>query len=125
MAKFVDNSPYFLSYLSSGLGEAGQEIADIARDAVQEKILYGYHEPHGADGHTEIVDTGRLFDSIESKITGRTSSTVTVSVSANTEYASYVHQGTYKLNGRPFVTDGVNEAKPEIRSAFERIMRGG
>ena len=123
MATFTDNSEIFIRAMQKGLGTAGDKVKEIAVEGVQNKMLYGYHTPHGEDGHTAILDTGALFDSIEGKVSRASQNLVTVTVSAGTEYASYVHQGTYKLEGRPFITDGINEVTPQIKSTIESTLR--
>lgn len=123
MPAFTDNSEIFIKAMQKGLGAAGEKVAEIAVEGVQNKMLYGYHTPHGEDGHTAILDTGALFDSIEGKVKRASQNLVTVTVTAGTEYASYVHNGTYKLEGRPFITDGVNEVTPQIKSAIETALK--
>ena len=123
MATFTDNSEIFIKAMGRGLGTAGDAVAQICVDAIQEKMLYGYHTPHGEDGHTEILQTGALFDSIQASAKRQSQNLVTVTASAGTDYASYVHNGTYKLEGRPFITDGVTEALPQIKSAIESALK--
>lgn len=122
MATFVDNSELFIKAMGRGLGAAGDEVAQICMDSIQEKMLYGYHTPHGADGHTAILDTGALFDSITAQAKRQSQNLVTVTAGAGTDYAVYVHQGTYKLEGRPFITDGITEALPQIKGAIESAL---
>ena len=88
------------------------KIGEAVVESVQEQMLYGYHTPHGPDGHTEIVDTGALFDSITADVqqASQNAYEINVGVPSGTipaKYAEYVHEGTYKLQGRPFLTDGV------------------
>lgn len=94
--------------------EAAQEIFV---EAIQRQILYGYNIPHGKDGHTEIVDTGRLYDSITGDYNQQPDGSWVISVGASPEagrmqdvsYAEYVHNGTAKLESRPFITDAVSD----------------
>jgi homoserine acetyltransferase len=79
------------------------------------KMLYGYHDVHGNPPHTEIVDTGRLFDSIEAEVNVINANVYQTVVGTDVPYAEYVHDGTYKLKGRPFITDGINESKDCLR----------
>jgi HK97 gp10 family phage protein len=88
----------------------------LMAQAVEEKILYGYKDVHGNPPHTEIVDTGRLFDSIDADVRRESQNAFTVSVGANTPYAIYVHEGTYKLKGRAFITDAVTGKSGEVQS---------
>lgn len=120
---FKDNSNEVFRELRSRIDSVADDIRETLVEAVQEKILYGYHEPHGEDGHTEIVDTGRLFDSIDAEAKRESQNLVEVTVGATgkTPYAVYVHNGTRKLKGRPFITDAINESRGEIR----RIIKDG
>ena len=114
---FVDNSAAVLRKMITATDSAAAELTDDLVEAVQEKILYGYHDPHGADGHTEIVDTGRLFDSIEAEVKRVSQNTADIRVGATgeTPYAVFVHNGTRKLKGRPFIRDGVQGQKEHIK----------
>lgn len=114
--RFVDNSDVILRRVGSNSQAAMKAVSEMLVEAVEEKILYGYKDVHGNPPHTEIVDTGRLFDSIEADVSRDSQNAFTVSVGANTPYAVYVHEGTYKLKGRAFITDAVMGKKNEVQS---------
>lgn len=114
--RFVDNSDVILRRVASNSQAAMKAVSETLVEAVEEKILYGYKDVHGNPPHTEIVDTGRLFDSIEADVSRDSQNAFTVSVGANTPYAVYVHEGTYKLKGRAFITDAVMGKKNEVQS---------
>ena len=114
--RFVDNSDVILRRVASNSQAAMKAVSEMLVEAVEEKILYGYKDVHGNPPHTEIVDTGRLFDSIEADVSRDSQNAFTVSVGANTPYAVYVHEGTYKLKGRAFITDAVMGKKSEVQS---------
>ena len=114
--RFVDNSDVILRRVASNSQAAMKAVSEMLVEAVEEKILYGYKDVHGNPPHTEIVDTGRLFDSIEADVSRDSQNAFTVSVGANTPYAIYVHEGTYKLKGRAFITDAVMGKKNEVQS---------
>ena len=114
--RFVDNSDVILRRVASNSQAAMKAVSEMLVGAVEEKILYGYKDVHGNPPHTEIVDTGRLFDSIEADVSRDSQNAFTVSVGANTPYAVYVHEGTYKLKGRAFITDAVMGKKNEVQS---------
>lgn len=122
---FVDNSAAVLKKMVNATESAARELKNDLVEAVQEKILYGYNEPHGEDGHTEIVDTGRLFDSIDAEVRRVSQNTVDIRVGAtgDTPYAAYVHNGTRKLKGRPFIRDGVEGSREHIREVMEGKYR--
>ena len=119
---FQDNSVEVFKRMNSALDTTAGQLKTELVEAVQEKILYGYHDPHGDDGHTEIVDTGRLFDSIEAEVKRDSQNTVTVTVGStgDTPYSIFVHNGTRKLRGRPFITDALQA----MRSRIREVMKG-
>ena len=123
--RFEDNSTVVLAQLSSNAQSAMKKMEDVLVEAVQNKMLYGYHTPHGPDGHTEIVDTGKLFDSIEARAEKQSQNLYTTAVGTNVPYAVYVHDGTYKLAGRPFIKDGVNDAQADIQQIMETNLKQG
>lgn len=118
-----DYSTIVLRRLRGNIKDAAEQIAEIGVEAVQEKMLWGYNDPHGKDGHTEIVDTGRLFDSITGSVNRISDTMYQAVVSTDVPYAEYVHDGTYKLKGRPFLVDGMKEAYPEIEEAIKAAIR--
>ena len=123
--RFEDHSTEVLRRVQGNLKKAAVDVGDIARDAVQEKMLWGYHDVHGNPPHTEIVDTGRLFDSIEGQVKAVNANVYQTSVGTDVPYAEYVHEGTYKLKGRPFITDGIMESREEIQTAIREALRRG
>lgn len=112
--RFVDNSDIILDKVAANCQEAMEAVGEILVEAVQNRILYGYNDLHGDPPHTEIVDTGALFDSIGAEVEKVSQNTFTTTVGAGTSYAGYVHDGTSKLKGRPFLTDGAMDAKGAV-----------
>ena len=123
----VDNREKVMHALYSQMKEASEEIKETVLDSVLWQMLHGYNEPHGEDGHTEIYDTGRLYESMNAKvdevfnsgfgITLSNNKSFRITVSTDTEYASYVHNGTTRLKGRPFITDGINRQTYNIEQS--------
>ena len=64
------------------------------------------------------VDTGRLRASISSQIMP-----LTATIAPHTDYAIYVHEGTYKMRERPFMGWGTEKAKPHIERFFEQAVK--
>lgn len=118
---FKDNSNEILKRMRGSLDDSAEEVKELLVEAVQDKILYGYNDRHGPDGHTEIVDTGRLFDSIKADVRRVSQNLVetTVGSTGDTPYSIFVHQGTRKLKGRPFITDAINDSRRKIRNVME------
>ena len=47
-----------------------------------------------------------------------------VIIGTNVDYASYVHNGTSRRDGRPFITEGINKTKDKMQEQVERILKG-
>ncbi len=118
-----DHSTIVLRRLHGNIKSAARKVAEIGVEEVQKKMLWGYSDPHGPDGHTEIVDTGRLFDSIKGSVNRVSDNLYQAVVSTDVEYAGYVHNGTYKLKGRPFLSDGLKEGTPRMMEAIKAAVR--
>lgn len=121
----VNNTKIAMNQFGRGMRQAAQEVKDEVLDSIEWQMMYGYSEPHGDDGHTEIYQTGALLGSVEVDKSVEFGGTYgwRIKASANTYYASYVHNGTYKLNGRPFITDGVKRCVPTINSIIQKHMK--
>lgn len=123
--KFKDNTEVFLKAIEKATAEAANKMAEVAADSVQYQILYGYKDPHGKDGHTEIVETGALFDSIKGVVKKASQNTYTVTVGTDRPYAVFVHNGTRKLKARRFITDGINRVSGEFEKIVTEEMKNG
>ena len=121
----VDNSAIVLRKVGTNSLEAMKAAEELLVEAVQNKILYGYHDWHGNPPHTEIVDTGALFDSIQASVKRDSQNAYSVSVGSDRYYAIYVHDGTSKLKGRPFIRDAVYESQKQLKELLgENISKG-
>lgn len=120
---FKDNTELVLNALVSATKEGAQKMADCAVESVQYQILYGYKDPHGKDGHTEIVDTGALFDSIKGDVKRQSQNLYTITVGTDRDYAVYVHNGTRYLKARRFITDGINRARGDMEDILRDEMK--
>lgn len=122
-------------------------------EKVTERVLYaiGVKAVEGSvdaiSGKYDIdpaVDTGRLRASISfitptekgdsgqpkpanaqagDELTG-TAEKNTVVVGSNVEYAEYVHNGTSKMAGRPFLREGIDRTKADMERQAEKIFKG-
>lgn len=142
---FRDYSTSVLRRVRDGSKIAADHIALIAVEAVQSQMLWGYNDIHGPPGeeHTEIVDTGRLFDSITASVNRVTAGIYQTVVGTDVPYAVYVHEGytqpkglrfrgrdgnwyTTKgrtIAGRPYITDGLAAAQSDIEAAIRTAIR--
>ena len=123
--RFVDHSTVVLRKIGTNSKTAMDNAAEMLVEAVQEKILYGYKDVHGNPPHTEIVDTGKLFESITAEVKRDSQNAYSTTVGANTKYAKYVHDGTSKLKGRPFVRDGVMSRQKEMQKILSEDLSHG
>lgn len=143
--QFTDYSTTVIRRMQDGTKIAADAVAQIAVEAVQKKILWGYDEPHGPPGeeHTEIVDTEALFDSITASVNRITAGIYQTVVGSDKHYAIYVHEGytqpaglrfqgkdgqwyTTKgrtIAGRPFISDGLAAAQADIEAAIRQAIR--
>lgn len=68
-----------------------------------------------------IRDTGTLMGSINSGLSSEDS----VDVGTNIEYATFVHEGTYKMAGRPYIKNGIMEDWDRIQKIAENELKRG
>lgn len=132
MADYIlkDNRNLVYRQIEENAEECLRQLVELLPEKVQYQMMYGYHTPHGADGHTEIVDTGALFDSVTADWEKQSQNlfVTNVGVPAGTPpaaYVAFVHNGTYKLEARPFITDGVLIAQEDAKQIFASNMPVG
>lgn len=123
---FNSNLVTVVNQMLGNMDDARMQLKEEAVEWVQYQMLYGYHEPHGADRHTEIYDTGHLSEEgIESDSAKDSQNTFTVVVGTNVPYARYVHEGTYKLHGRPFLRDALEGHAQDIQDICAENLKKG
>ena len=97
----------------------------------------------GKYGIPSAVDTGRLRASIsfitptqkgggevgtpngkpQDKLSGSAEKN-TVVVGSNVEYAEYVHNGTSRMEARPFLREGIDKTKDQMQEQVDKIFKG-
>lgn len=123
--KYIDNSAIILRRMDSNCMSAMERIAEAYVESVQYQMLYGYHTPHGKDGHTEILESGDLFDSIQAVSHKVSQNIYGVRVGSDLNYAGHVHDGTRKLVGRPYIKDGVFNASDTVKKIVAEELPNG
>ena len=125
--------------------EEAEKATERALYAIGVKAVEGSVDAiSGKYGIPSAVDTGRLRASISfitptkkgdsgqpkpanaqasDELTG-TAEQNTVVVGSNVEYAEYVHNGTSKMAGRPFLREGIDKTKDEMQEQAEKIFKG-
>ncbi len=86
--------------ISQGLELAGQYVENTAKENITSM---------GA------VDTGALKNSITHNVEDKA-----VEIGTSVEYAPFIHDGTFKMEGRPFLQNAVDEHMTEIVEYFKR-----
>ncbi|KXL53378.1 hypothetical protein CLNEO_13490 [Anaerotignum neopropionicum] len=86
--------------ITQGLELAGQYVENTAKENITEM---------GA------VDTGALKNSITHVVENNA-----VEIGTSVEYSPFVHEGTSKMEGRPFLQNAVDEHMTEIVQYFKR-----
>lgn len=86
--------------IAQGLEMAGQYVENTAKENITSM---------GA------VDTGALKNSITHVVDDKS-----VAIGTSVEYAPFVHDGTSKMEGRPFLQNVVDEHMTEIVEYFKR-----
>lgn len=131
MAKIISHHDIVLRRIGTNSQEAMDAAAEFLVEAVQDKILYGYHDWHGRKPHTEIVESGDLFDSIRASVKRDSQNAYTATIGTDRTYASYVHDGTRyedgstKLKGRPFIRDAFFDSLDQIKEILgDNISQG-
>lgn len=123
--KFKDNTELVLKGIADASNRATEEMGTTAVESVQYQMLYGYKDPHGDDGHTEIVDTGQLFESIVAETRRQSQNLYTTTIGTDKEYAVFVHNGTKSLKARRFITDGINRIRDSLVDILKSNLKNG
>lgn len=143
--KLDDNSRIFL--------DAEREAVDRALYAIGVKGVEGATDAiSGAYNVAAAIDTGRLKASISfitqmgdmnvvpegmvrcenkevansepgDKLSG-TAEKNSVVIGSNVEYAEYVHDGTSRMDGRPFLREGIDRTKGDMERQVNKIFKG-
>ena len=140
---FNDNSAQVLSQLDANKKAALLALGTKAVGLIVEQMETGYHTPHknrphgkkyinafgqklkndafvGSDGgtHTAIRDTGELMRDVSYEV--ERSGKDTVDVGNSLEYGIFIHEGTSRLESRPYIRDALNNGA----DALEKVTAG-
>lgn len=103
----ADNTEQVTSAITSALEAALEEIGLVA-EGYAKKLC--------------PVDTGRLRNSITHAISTDEKATY---IGTNVEYAPYVHEGTSRHKGTPFLTDAATQNVDRYRSILKKHLENG
>lgn len=80
-----------------------------------ERMESGYGKP--------IRQTGSLMRDVSSEV--ENSAPGTVDVGSGLEYATFVHEGTYKMAARPYLRDALNGGTSELSETAAEYLKEG
>lgn len=114
--KLNDNSRVVLKTLDGNVSAALNAMGIKAQNLILRQMQQGYGKP--------IRQTGNLQRDVQYEVNERAK---VVRVGNTLEYASYVHEGTSKMAGRPYIQDGLtgeNHGK-QLRQVAEEALKNG
>ena len=110
-ARFQAHPEEVLAALRIGVDGALDAMGGVAREAAVGQLLHGYGRP--------VRQTGALIGDVGYEVGDGV-----VDVGNGLGYALYVHEGTARVAGRPYLRDGIMGAQLELkRVACEAIQR--
>lgn len=115
VVEFHDNSYTILQQLQQKLELGAYELGYVAMELVTDQMLIGYENP--------IWKTGDLVRSINADVS-TAGGKVSVTVGSPMEYAPFVHDGTSKMAGRPFLRDALlsGNGKEILQEVLEETL---
>ena len=114
--EFTDNSVQVKTRMQGNRAAALQAMGIKAVNLILWQMRQGYGKP--------IRQTGNLQRDVSYEVHEGTGS---VDVGNTLEYAPFVHEGTYKLKGRPYIRDaltGENHIKQLRKVAEDELKKG-
>lgn len=113
--KFTDHSSEIIEQINRNVKVALTAVGLKGVELTTEKMLSGYGRP--------IRKTGDLLRNVKCAV--ENSGENTVDVGNDLEYAPFVHDGTYKMAGRPYLRDALMDGKEKITEIAEAYMKQG
>ena len=111
--KFDDHSPEAKAKLEQNVKAALYAIGQKGVELTLGQMESGYGKP--------IRQTGDLMRDVQYDMRGEN----TVAIGNSLEYAPFVHDGTYKMAGRPYLRDAIMGGRGAIQSIAEQYLKQG
>ena len=113
--KFINNSKKILLQMDSNGGRAAHAVGVKAVNLILWQMRQGYGKP--------IRQTGDLQRDVSYQVVDRT----TVDVGNTLEYAPFVHDGTSKMEGRPYIRDALlsRDNQRTLQRVYEQYLKQG
>lgn len=111
--RFEDYSPEVKAKLEQNVKAALLAIGQKGVELTLNQMQSGYGKP--------IRQTGNLMRDVQYDMRGEN----TVAIGNSLEYAPFVHDGTYKMAGRPYLRDAIMGGRGAIQSIAEQYLKQG
>lgn len=113
--EFLDNRNQVLAQLNSNASRATLAVGTKAVNLILWQMRQGYGDP--------IRKTGDLQRDVNFEVVD----SVTVNVGNSLEYAPYVHDGTRKMQGRPYIRDALmsRDNQRKLQRVYEQYLKQG
>ena len=113
--KITDNSPNILAQMQRNIRKLMTAWGQEGVGLTVEQMESGYGKP--------IRDTGNLIRDVSYAV--ENSGPDSVDIGNTLEYGPYVHDGTRKMAGRPYLGDGLFGGADRLRATAEEILPEG
>ena len=112
---FNDNSGRLLSQMQGNARRALTAMGTKAVGLTVQKMQSGYGRP--------IRQTGNLMRDVAYEV--ERSGKNTVDIGNSLEYGPFVHEGTYKMAGRPYLRDALTKGRDALQQAAAAQLKQG
>jgi HK97 gp10 family phage protein len=127
---FTDNSGKVKDQVANNVKAALAAMGIEAVGLIVKQMKSGYHDEHqtydmqdrkikGAK-HTDIRHSSDLMGDVNAEVEGDR-----VNVGVNKKYAVWVHEGSSRLKGRPFIKDAIMDGKDRLKQVAENELKKG
>jgi HK97 gp10 family phage protein len=99
-----------------------RKLPKIVQDKTMAVLTKSGFLVEGESKRRTPVDTDRLRSSISVAQSLALRATPHVVISPHTNYAMYVHEGTRRMKGRPFMSEGYAASKARIRAYMKTLL---
>lgn len=127
-----DNSEAVLAQMDANVERALTAMGIKAVGLIVKQMESGYTTPHKnrahgttSDGgtHTAIRETGDLMRDVSYEVGN--SGAGTVDVGNSLEYGVFIHEGTSRLESRPYIRDALTNGSEELQRVASAYLKMG
>ena len=115
---FKDNTPIAKSQMERNIAKA-LEMMGLKNQEIVTKIM---SDPNYYGLNRDIIDAGRLRSSMSYQVDAPNQRVI---VGTNVEYAIWVHEGTLRMKGRPFLKDSIFNYREDYKEIAKSVLGEG